>query len=79
MHGLGYRHPQWGMWKGELETGGESFDLQQLDPLAPEHFHVQQVVRARDGKRTAAACWGTFVSVPMNRPGSSASLTGQKA
>jgi hypothetical protein len=54
MKGLGYGHPRWGqgMWKGELETGGESFDPQQLDPLAPEHLHVQQVVRARDGERT---------------------------
>ena len=54
MKGLGYGHPQWakGMWKGELEIGGESFDPQQLDPLAPEHLHVQQVVCARDGERT---------------------------
>jgi len=54
MKGLGYGHPQWGqgMWKGELEIGGESFDPQQLDPLAPEHLHVQQVVRANDGERT---------------------------
>ena len=40
------------MWKGELEIGGESFDPQQLDPLAPEHLHVQQVVHASDGERT---------------------------
>jgi hypothetical protein len=54
MKGLGYGHPQWGqgMWKGELEIGGESFDPHQFDPLAPEHLHVQQVVRARDGERT---------------------------
>jgi hypothetical protein len=53
MKGLGYGHPQWGqgMWKGELEVGAESFDPQQLDPLAPEHLHVQQVVRASDGGR----------------------------
>ncbi len=54
MKGLGYMHPEWGqgMWKGELETAGESFDPRQLDPLARENLHVQQVVRARDGNQT---------------------------
>ena len=53
MKGLGYTHPEWGqgMWKGELATGHESFDPKQLDPLAMENFHVQQVVRATDGTR----------------------------
>ncbi|MCC5870939.1 MAG: hypothetical protein JJU22_00940 [Gammaproteobacteria bacterium] len=51
MKGLGYLHPEWGqgMWKGELELGGESFDPRQVDNLARENLHVQQVVRARDG------------------------------
>lgn len=54
MKGLGYTHPEWGqgMWKGELEVGGESFDPRQVDPLQPENIHVQQVVRASDGTRT---------------------------
>lgn len=54
MKGLGYMHPTWGqgMWKGELEMAGESFDPRQIDPLAPENLHVQQVVRASDGTRT---------------------------
>lgn len=53
MKGLGYLHPEWGqgMWKGELELGGESFDPQQLDMLARENLHVQQVVRASDGEQ----------------------------
>ena len=53
MKGLGYTHPEWGqgMWKGELEIGGESFDPRQVDPLQPENIHVQQVVRANDGAR----------------------------
>ena len=48
--GLGYGHPTWGqgVWKGELEVAGESFDPLTLDPLAPENIHVQQVVRVRD-------------------------------
>ena len=53
MKGLGYSHPEWGQgfWKGELATGGESFDPDQLDLLARENIHVQQVVRASDGQR----------------------------
>src|SRR5205823_14700531 len=40
MKGLGYGHPQWGqgMWKGELEIGGESFDPRALPLLAPENL-----------------------------------------
>ena len=53
MKGLGYMHPEWkqGAWQGELATGHESFDPRQLDPLAPENLHVQQVVRASDGDK----------------------------
>jgi len=53
MKGLGYMHPEWrqGAWQGELATGHESFDPRQLDPLAPENLHVQQVVRASDGSK----------------------------
>lgn len=53
MKGLGYGHPTWkqGSWIGELEIGGETFDPADLDPLLPEHLHVQQVVKASDGVR----------------------------
>jgi hypothetical protein len=53
MKGLGYGHPRWkqGAWQGELEIGGETFDPADLDLLAPENIHVQQVVRASDGER----------------------------
>jgi len=52
MKGLGYGHPEWGqgMWKGELEIGGESFDPADVPLLAPQNLHVQQVVRATDGQ-----------------------------
>ncbi|MDD9961253.1 MAG: hypothetical protein OXU70_04055 [Gammaproteobacteria bacterium] len=51
MKGLGYAHPKWrqGAWQGELATGHETFDPNDLNLLAPENLHVQQVVRARDG------------------------------
>jgi hypothetical protein len=53
MKGLGYFHPTWGqgMWKGELAIGHETFDPRQLDMLAPENLHVQQVVRLRSGDK----------------------------
>jgi len=67
MKGLGYGHPEWGqgMWKGELAIGGESFDPRQLDHLAPENIHVQQVVRASDGERSGIGvleqvCFGPY-------------------
>ncbi len=52
MKGLGYFHPIWGQgfWQGELAIGGESFDPEELDLLAPENVHVQQVVRVSDGR-----------------------------
>lgn len=48
MAGLGYLHPEWshGVWKGELEVGGERWDLPVDDVLAPERVHVQSIVRA---------------------------------
>ena len=51
MKGIGYLNPEWGhgMWKGELATGHDCFDPASLDLLQPANFHVQQVVRARDG------------------------------
>ncbi|MBK9178091.1 MAG: hypothetical protein IPM45_00725 [Acidimicrobiales bacterium] len=49
MLGIGYLHPDWGHghWKGEAAVGGDSWVLAELDPLAPQHVHVQQLCRAR--------------------------------
>jgi hypothetical protein len=51
MKGIGYTHPQWphGAWKGELAVGGESWKSSDIDPLAFENLHVQQIMRARMG------------------------------
>lgn len=48
MLGIGYTHPEWahGVWKGELEVGGDRWDLPVDDMAAPHHVHVQTVVRA---------------------------------
>lgn len=66
MKGLGYGHPKWGqgMWQGELATGGESFDPEDLDLLAPENIHVQQVVRASDGNQTGVGVLEQIVVGP---------------
>jgi len=66
MKGLGYGHPEWGqgMWKGELAVGGESFDPRQLDLLARENLHTQQVVRASDGVRQGVGVFEQIVVGP---------------
>jgi len=52
MKGLGYQHPEWGhgRWKGELAIGGERWKSAELDEMAFENLHIQQVVRAQSGK-----------------------------
>ena len=51
MKGIGYSHPTWGhgLWKGELAVGGESWKTADLDEMAIENQHIQQVVRATSG------------------------------
>ena len=53
MKGIGYSHPEWGhgKWKGELEIGGEKWRVDDVDPMALENQHIQQVVRARCGDK----------------------------
>lgn len=48
MSGLGYLHPEWGHgnWKGELAVDGERWTLPVDDPVAPQHVHIQSIVRA---------------------------------
>jgi hypothetical protein len=51
LKGIGYMHPQWGhgQWKGELAIAAESWKCDEVDPLALENIHIQQVVKARCG------------------------------
>ncbi len=53
MKGIGYMHPEWGhgRWHGELAIGGESWKVDELDPMAFDNQHIQQVVRATSGDR----------------------------
>jgi len=46
MKGAGYFHPQWahGLWHDELSVAGEEAKVEDLDTLAPDCIHVQQVI-----------------------------------
>ncbi len=48
MLGIGYTHPEWshGIWKGELEVGGDRWDLPVDDLTLPHHSHIQTIVKA---------------------------------
>lgn len=48
MYGIGYFHPEWshGRWRGEDEVGTTRLRLDEADPTAAQHVHVQQLVRA---------------------------------
>jgi hypothetical protein len=51
MKGLGYLHPKWGhgRWHGGDVVGAEEWKLVDLDPLALENIHVQQLCRVTRG------------------------------
>jgi hypothetical protein len=51
MKGIGYLHSEWGhgRWKGELAIGGESWKTADLDEMALENLHIQQVVKVTSG------------------------------
>lgn len=54
MRGIGYWHPKWshGGLHGSLETGRESIQLDDFDPLDFASLHVQNLVIATMGERT---------------------------
>lgn len=66
MKGIGYTHTEWGhgMWKGELAVGGESWRLDDLDPMALDTQHVQQVVKARCGGEQGIGVIEQFILGP---------------
>jgi len=71
MKGIGYTHPEWahGMWKGELAVAGESWKTADLDPMAFENQHVQQVVRATSGDAVGVGVLEQFALGPHSRYG----------
>jgi hypothetical protein len=71
MLGIGYGHPEWGhgFWKGEAAEGGETWKSGELNPLLPQHLHVQQVVRASWGTRRGVGVLEQVVLGPYPRYG----------
>jgi hypothetical protein len=71
MLGIGYLHPEWGhgVWKGDSALAGESWKVDELNPLLPQHLHVQQVVRAEWGKRRGVGVLEQIVLGPYPRYG----------
>jgi hypothetical protein len=71
MKGMGYGHPEWGhgQWKGELAISSESWDLEEIDPLAPGNIHIQEVVRVRDGSSQGVGVLEQLVVGPYPRYG----------
>jgi len=69
MKGIGYQHPQWGhgMWKGEEALAGEVWNVDELDPSAPENLHVHQLCRVRMGARSGVGILEQIV-IGSHRP-----------
>jgi hypothetical protein len=49
--GIGYQHDEWkhGIWKGEIASGYEVWDLAEVDPGDYTFFHTHQIVKAKLG------------------------------
>jgi hypothetical protein len=71
MRGVGYSHPVWahGVWHGELAVGGEEAKSSDLDRLALDTVHVQQVVRATWGDRVGLGVLEQLVLGPHTPSG----------
>jgi hypothetical protein len=71
MKGIGYSHPTWGhgLWKGELAVGGESWKTAELDEMAIENQHIQQVVRATSGGKQGVGVLEQIAFGPHHRYG----------
>jgi hypothetical protein len=80
MKGIGYQHPEWahGWWRGELAIGGDSWKTADLDPLAFENLHVQQVVRARMGSEEGIGVLEQFCIGPYRPYGFEELVDGAK-
>ncbi len=63
MMGIGYQHPEWGhaMWRDELDTGYESWKLDEVEPDEYCTIHVHNVVRAKMGDQTGIGILETIV------------------
>jgi hypothetical protein len=80
MLGLGYVHPEWGhgMWKGEQAEGAEAWKLSEVAPLDPRYIHVQQLCRARWGRREGLGVLEQMVFGPHRPSGFTSLLDGAR-
>ena len=78
MKGMGYGHPEWGhgFWKGELAIAGESWNLDDIDPLAIENLHIQEVIKVRSGESHGVGVLEQLVVGPYPRYGFAKFLDG---
>ena len=80
MKGAGYNHPVWkhGNWRGEDACGSERWRVDELDPLAPENLHIQQLVRCTDGERSGIGVLEQLCIGPHAASGFKARLDGAR-
>lgn len=71
MKGIGYSHPKWGhaRWHDELALGHDQFAVGEVDPMALENQHIQQVVRARCGDEEGIGVFEQIAFGPHARYG----------
>nr|MCS5689568.1 hypothetical protein [Acidimicrobiales bacterium] len=63
-------------WKGELAIAGESWDLDDIDPLAIENLHIQEVIKVRSGESHGVGVLEQLVVGPYPRYGFAEFLDG---
>lgn len=63
MRGIGYQHPEWGhgVWKGEEVIGGETWKLDEVDPLEFSFIHAHALCKAKMGDREGIGIIETMV------------------
>ncbi|MEM7435436.1 MAG: hypothetical protein AAF436_09820 [Myxococcota bacterium] len=63
MMGIGYQHPEWGhaVWRDELDTGYETWNLAEVEPDEYCTIHVHHIVRATMGEHHGVGILETLV------------------
>jgi hypothetical protein len=66
LKGIGYLNPNWlhGYDRGEYAEGSDTWKVDELDPLDPTTFHIEQLVRARCGDEVGIGCLEQLVLGP---------------
>lgn len=74
MQGIGYSHPEFahGVWKGDLAVMADEWKLDEVDPLARENLHIQNMCKVTLGDRVG---WGILEQIAIG-PHKPSGLTG---